>query len=453
MIIHIAKKEVLEHIKSFRFLVAFLFILATFFIMMLTRQIDYKRRYDDYLLRVRAQEESLEKYANYNRIGAHKRPIVPPASMEIIVDPAVGSDVVESGRSLDDDPSEFVDIKLDMIALIGILGSLLALLLSYDSINREVHEGTIRLLLSSGVPRMKIILGKTLGGSLAAMLPIAAIFLIASVWLAIIGGQGWGANQWVSFLGIFVVSIVYIMFFYCLGTFLSSVVLDQTLSALSCFGAWVLFVLVIPVISPYIAKAAIEIPDQNQVEREVLLIDQEREKALRNKIVPLVMDEGLSFTDAYSKANIDGSMDVLQKEFQERMEAIRNNFKIAATRQTKFSIQLSCISPYSMYLVAVEELSGLGFERFEHLNNVISNWGQISGKYLEDKFNESRRLDPSFGFESKLDVSGMPRFQYVEPGLSYKYSSALPYMLLLVACFLVPLGLYLVTFNSKRRLF
>jgi hypothetical protein len=47
----------------------------------------------------------------------------------------------------------------------------------------------------------------------------------------------------------------------------------------------------------------------------------------------------------------------------------------------------------------------------------------------------------------------MPRFQYVEPGLSYKYSSALPYMLLLVACFLVPLGLYMVTFNSKRRLF
>jgi hypothetical protein len=50
-------------------------------------------------------------------------------------------------------------------------------------------------------------------------------------------------------------------------------------------------------------------------------------------------------------------------------------------------------------------------------------------------------------------LSGMPRFQYIEPRLSIKYSSALPYMLLLMGCFLVPMGLYLVTFNSRRRLF
>jgi hypothetical protein len=52
MIIHIAKKEVLEHLKCFRFLVAFLFILVTFFIMMFTRHFDYRSKYDDYLLRV-----------------------------------------------------------------------------------------------------------------------------------------------------------------------------------------------------------------------------------------------------------------------------------------------------------------------------------------------------------------------------------------------------------------
>jgi hypothetical protein len=46
----------------------------------------------------------------------------------------------------------------------------------------------------------------------------------------------------------------------------------------------------------------------------------------------------------------------------------------------------------------------------------------------------------------------MPRFQYVEPTLSFKYSSALPYILLLLAFFLAPLFLYLNAFVTKKAL-
>jgi ABC-type transport system involved in multi-copper enzyme maturation permease subunit len=449
MIIHIAKKEVLEHLKSFRFLVAFLFVLATFFIMMFTRHFEYRSKYDEYLFRMKAQEEALDKYAHYNRIGGLYESIVPPSAMEILVDPAVESVDMDS-RSLDDDPYGAITINLDIIALIGFLGSLLALLLSYDSVNREAHEGTMRLLLSSGVPRIKIIIGKILGGSMAAVLPIATIFLIVSIWLAVTGSFGSGMNLWMSLLGIFLISIVYIMFFYCVGAFLSSVVLDQTLSVLSCFGVWMLLVIVVPVICPYIARSVAKVPDYADMRRQLNHIyNVERDDAVRQRVRAIMAARNISWQDAFETPEVAA----LNQTFHEKGAALRENFEKAATWQTKLSIRLSCISPYSMYLMAVEEVSGLGFVRFEHLNNVIGNWNEKAFEYIQHQFNEARKRDPGFTMEHKLDVSGMPRFPYFEPSLSVKYSSALPFMLLLLACFLVPIGLYLITFNSRRRLF
>jgi len=444
MLTHIAKKEILEHIRSFRFFVAFLFIIMTFAIMTFTRHFEYRSKYDDYLLRIKAQEESLDKYANFNRMSGLMTPIVPPSAMERLVDPAVTSSAMDSGRTLDDDPFETTNLKLDIIALVGLLGSLLALLLGYDGVNREVNEGTIKLLLSAGVPRIKIIIGKILGGSLAATLPITVIFILAALWLAVTGG--WGVGHWIAFLGIFLVSMIYIMLFYCLGVFLSSVILDQTLSALSCFGLWVLLVIVVPTITPFVARGLVKVPDSVQLEREKeYILNVERDEAIRALIIPL-MQQGMSDAEAYESS---GAAE-LNKTFQDRAKALEDNFKVATMRQTKLAMQLACVSPYSTYLVAVEELSGLGFERFQYLDNVIGNWQAKAWEYMTNKFNEARRLNPESNYESKLDMSGAPRFRYIDPSLSYVYSHALPYMVLLLAYFLIPLFLYLHAFTTKR---
>jgi ABC-type transport system involved in multi-copper enzyme maturation permease subunit len=412
--------------------------------MMFTRHFDYRSKYEDYQQRIKAQEESLEKYAHRNRMGGLLTPIVPPTKMELLVDPAVTNSPMDAGRTLDDNPFDTINLNLDIIALVGLLGSLLALLLSYDGVNREVHEGTIKLLLSTGVPRIKIIIGKILGGSIAALLPIAVIFILAALLLAVTGG--WGAGQWVAFLGIFLVSIIYIMLFYCFGAFLSSIIRDQTLSALSCFGLWVLLVIIVPTMTPFIARGLVKVPDSTQLEREKNhLLNVEREDAMRALFMPLVQ-QGMSLHEALEKS---GANEV-HKAYHDKAQALDDNFKRAAMRQTKLSMQLACVSPYSTYLVAVEELSGLGFERFQYLDNIITNWSAKSGEYMINKFDEAIKLNPDFGYESKFDMSGAPRFKYTDPGPSYVYSHAMPYMVLLVAYFLIPLFLYLHSFSTNR---
>ncbi|MCL1894156.1 MAG: ABC transporter permease [Holophagaceae bacterium] len=448
MLIHIAKKEALEHLKSFRFLVAFIFIITTFFVMMFTRHFDYGSKRDDYLLRIKSQEIALEKYTSYSGNTAIDRPIIPPSPMEAIIDSAI---MVGPGHSLDGDPVVALNIKLDMIALVGILGGLLALLLSYDAINREVNEGTVRLLLSTGVPRIKIILGKILGGSLVAILPIAIIFLITSIWLAITGGHSSDLNQWVSLLGIFLVSVFYIMFFYCLGTFVSSVVLDQTLSAFACFGVWIMFVIIVPALSPNIARSVVVVPDIGSINRQISHMLNTEYNETFGRLLPPLLAQGLSMTEAQAKMKPE--LDIVVQSVTTRANAMREGYKNATTRQNKLSINLACISPYSIYLVAVEELSGLSFERSQHIDSLVSSWQAIAREYMTHQYNETRKSNPEFRSSDRMDVSGMPRFKYVEPSIGYKLSHALQYILLLTAYFLLLPFMFVYAQYSKRRLF
>ncbi|MCL1894154.1 MAG: ABC transporter permease [Holophagaceae bacterium] len=458
MVIQLAKKEAMEHLKSFRFLMAFIFIIATFFLMMVTRHFEYKSKYDEYLLRLTSQEELLDKYANSATVIDIVDPILPPSSMEIIVDPATTVALTRSGlftfmegpgHSLDDNPIESINLKIDIIALVGILGSLLALLLSYDATNREVKGGTVKLLLSLGVPRIKIILGKILGGSLAVILPIVIIFLLTSTWLATVGGEDFGVSQWMSLFGIFLASILYIMFFYSLGAFVSSAVLDQTLSAFSCFGIWAMFVIVIPVLCPYVAKSVVKVPDQGAMRRQIFSIDIELGRE-HTKITDKWKAQGLSEDDAVKKANEEFA--VVAETRHAKVKAMIEDYKNAVAWQTKLSVRLSCISPYSAYLVAVEELSGMGFEHSARLSSVANSWWERANEYLEHQFEIAREQNPVLN-QNTLGLSGIPRFNYVEPTIGYKFSHALPYIMLLSAYYLLIPFLFVYALYSKRRLF
>ncbi|MCL1894835.1 MAG: ABC transporter permease [Holophagaceae bacterium] len=449
MLTYVAKKEILEHLKSFRFLVAFIFILVTFFIMISIRHFEYRSNWNDYLLKVKSQEEALEKYTSYDRNIALSFPIIQPSPMEIIVAPAVNGTVFQAGRSLDDNPIKSITIKLDIIALVGILGSLLTLLLSYDSINREVNCATMRLLLSTGIPKIKIILGKILGGSLVAILPITVIFLILPIWIGISDAPAFNLNQLASLFGIFLSSIVYVIFFYCLGTLASSMFLDQTLSAFSCFSVWILLIIVVPVSGSYLAKTIVKVPDLGAIQRQVLRMRNSEKWETVNKLVAPYIAQGMSESEAQKKID----MAKIDMEISGRVTALRDEYSKAVTRQTKLSIRFACISPYTNFLVAVEELSGFGIERFDHLENLVNSWRVIAREYLASQYNQTKKINPGFRTSDRIDVSGMPRFRYVESTIGYKLLHALPYILLLTAYFVVLPFVFVYVLYSRRRLF
>src|SRR5215471_7636849 len=68
---------------------------------------------------------------------------------------------------------------ISMLNLVQYLVPLLGLLLGHDLIVSEKEERTLRLLVSSGLSRSKLLLGKFVGACLTIAVPLVAGFLVA----------------------------------------------------------------------------------------------------------------------------------------------------------------------------------------------------------------------------------------------------------------------------------
>lgn len=68
---------------------------------------------------------------------------------------------------------------MSLLNLVQYLVPLLGLLLGHDVIVSEKEEGTLRLILASGISRSRVLLGKFLGGSVTLAVPLLLGFAIA----------------------------------------------------------------------------------------------------------------------------------------------------------------------------------------------------------------------------------------------------------------------------------
>jgi ABC-type transport system involved in multi-copper enzyme maturation permease subunit len=116
---------------------------------------------------------------------------------------------------------------------ISSLGALVAIALSFNSINKERTEGSLKVLLSYPISKAKIILGKLLGGILVIIIVVLTSFAISlsiEMYSLSIPLSGEVALRLATIIGL---GIVLLVFFLCLGTAMSIVVRDPSTCLIS----------------------------------------------------------------------------------------------------------------------------------------------------------------------------------------------------------------------------
>ncbi len=128
---------------------------------------------------------------------------------------------------------------LPVFGLLGYLGPLAALLLSFDAVNRERREGTLVKILAQPVYRDEVLLGKYLAGLFTlALLTGALLLLVAGLGLAT-AGLAPTAGEALR-LGLFwLLSVVYLGFWLGLGLLMSVANRTALASALASAAAWI----------------------------------------------------------------------------------------------------------------------------------------------------------------------------------------------------------------------
>lgn len=451
----VVKKELLNNIFSFRFLVTFILFLVIVTVTVFILTDDYVRRVDEYTRRQAEIENYLQKYAHFNRIGGVISPSQPPISFYSLVRGLSSETNIEE---FDNDPLPVMFPLIDLTFIVTILLSLIALLFSYDSISGEKEDGTLKLMLSNRLPRAKIVLGKVVGGTLTLLAPFLLSLIVGLIVILLNPRVQWKGQDWGAFGLIILGSIIYFTLFYCLGLFISSRHQASSSSVMTSLFVWVLLVLVIPNLSPYLASFLSKTPSKIKIDREVYRITQvERDevgrKLMREKMLEVekkypILAERLSDAEIQKRIAQDAAYKKAYEELREAFEQawfeanqiqgakaqiIEDELDRKEEAQQRLSQYISMISPLSDFTYLVTDLSSTGIRNMNYFHRIYEIWDGAFHDYGAKKMAALKEKDPTVDiWNSPVDVNDRPRFRYQQEALMERLKATIRFFVILI---------------------
>ena len=465
----IVRKEVLGNILSFRFVVTLALLLVVVPVTTFVLTSDYLKKVSDASLRQAETETYLRSYAHFNRIGAILRAAVPPLPSEVLVR-GLSADVNLS--EFDNDPLPVMFPLVDLVFVVTILMSLVALIFAYDAVSGEKEDGTLKLMLANGLARPQVILAKIAGGGLTLLVPYVMSLVVGLLVILVHPGVGWSSADWGALGLITVGTFLYVMLFYALGVFISARHHSSSASIMTSLLVWVLIVLVAPSLSPYIASFLSPTPSRIQVEREASRLgDTERDnlgrrlEAERMRGVTAkypVLAEKLSESDkkrlmerdpaarqafeAATKARQD-AWDEANRLQGEKITAVRSAAARKEASQTALARTISMVSPLAVFTYLATDLSSTGIKNTAYFEQLSVVWDRAFGEYERKKIAELQAKDPTTDWwNTAVDMSDRPQFEFREERLGARVQAALPGFVLLLGYGLVFFALAYVSF-------
>ncbi len=239
-------------------------------------------------------------------------------------------------------------------------------------------------------------------------------------------------------------------------------------SILNCLFLWVLLILVIPNVCPYISAQVRRVPSiegtsrrAREIERHSIKVAQkymaEAAKRFRLKYGALFSEYesmgyggneywGLGSDDpklqkaAKQRAEADpefkAMVDAFRQEDRKATQELRRireadspeeDLQRKAASQTKLARNLACISPFADFVYVAGDLTGTGLRSLEHFKRIEDEYKRQIHSYAEERISDARKKNPALKEESLLDISDHPRFVFKEEPLKEKLMGVLPY--------------------------
>lgn len=321
---------------------------------------------------------------------------------------------------------------LDWAFLIKVVFSLYVVLLSYGAISGEKEQGTLRLILSNPIGRIRVLVAKFCAILVSAFIPllIGAFLSVILFGLSIPQILRWESLS--RILLMLVLAVAYLSVFAFLSLLISSLIHRSSLGLLLLLAFWVFFAVFIPNVSGILSEKTTDVPSEYQMaKRETEM----REKEVWAKIqeVRERADRGELKTEAEVRAETD-------KAFNEAQEDLIKHFKAyedAMKKRSRTAQNLSRISPAAMFQYASENLARSGPDSEEWFLRDVRNFSGIYDDYILKKVGnlvgtsnwsfstffmiegEAVNISSPKPEEYEGDKSDFPSFSETRPSLGY----------------------------------
>ena len=259
MFFTILRKELALHILTLRFQIGFLVCVGLISVIAWISTVGFDKRVVEHRAIVAEAREDIAKVEVYSdlscnhRLQAHRA----PRPLAVFCQGVEGrlSDHFEIAHCLapgqlgsmhTGDPFARMFTDYDVVTILQVILSFLALLFAYDAISGERETGTLTLVLANPGSRGQLLLGKYLGALVSLSIPLIFSFLVA---IAIMQSSPYlhlSTDDWARIGLIFLLSLLYLSTFLLLGLLLSVNTQQSVTTLLWGTLCWVLLVLLYP---------------------------------------------------------------------------------------------------------------------------------------------------------------------------------------------------------------
>ena len=394
MIFKIARTELLLNVMTFKFAVGTIVcvVLMSVFMPMLVN--DYQQRLEDYNKNVAANDTVLRSVKVYKNITptVYRRPSVlsvfseglekrlgNSAKIEPKSVPQINMDVTADNPFLSIFPS------LDVSLIFKIVLSLLVLLFAYDAISGEREQGTLKLIMSSELPRYHFLLGKIVAGLITLTIPITISFIIGLLILEFSPMVDLTGSDWARIGLIYVGSLIFISAMYNVGLLFSALAKESAVSLMLALLFWVVSVIVIPNASvrfaAHIRPLQSRVKIESEIESSIENLKTIEGPKMRQQIAGLTRG-GVSMREGAFGHTYVGLIDKGEVEYRMKYYTLKDSFSIKCADKTweiengylndllnqkKLAGNISRVSPISLYgnvMSAISESDLAGFQDF-----------------------------------------------------------------------------------------
>jgi len=407
MIWKIAKKEFLLNLMTFKFAVGTILCVVLMAVFMPVLAKDYQQRLKHYNKQVATNEAELLKVKVYKNItptiyrqpsvlsvfsGGLEKQLGSSAKIELDKVPEINA------ASAGDNPYLSIFSVFDASLIFKIVISVLALLIAYDVVSGEREQGTLKLIIAGTISRSQVLFGKVLAGLMTLAVPVTIAFIVGLLVLLSFPMVALTGSDWIRIALMYLTSLVFIAAMYNVGLLFSCLTRRSAISLVLGLFVWIVFVVVIPNGSVYLATQIHPLKPKKIVDGQIASLRDRFHSEFRQ----LKLADGGSRSDAtgafgnwYHRLCDTICLQNKQKRYSfgatlgikyaDKFWEVKHRYLSSLSRQKQLADNLSRVSPLSLYSNTMSALAETDMTSFQHFINDVKTHRNKTIDYVRSK--------------------------------------------------------------------
>jgi ABC-type transport system involved in multi-copper enzyme maturation permease subunit len=325
---------------------------------------------------------------------------------------------------------------LDLVFVVAVVMSFLAVILTYGAVAGEKEQGTLRQVLSNSVPRAGILLAKAAANSLVLLIPFL-LALAASLALLEVQGNPIAAvpGAWASIGLAVLIAVLFIGAFFNLGLLVSALTKQAVPALVALLLLWVSLYGVYPRLSSAVAQIIAPSKSEARVALEKAQlrrnVQKERDAEI-DRLLQTLPDDDASPAAKEGAKTQEEIRNRYQAKLEEGWQAMDRDVEARERKRNTMAVSIARLSPVTSFIRPLAELGRTGQLESEQFQAGVRRFGEALNR---DIFEKNKMIRRKHGIQqnNRADMQAAPPvFTYAPAATEALVGEVLPDVVLLV---------------------